>query len=237
MIRISRSCFRLSRRGFTLLEVVLSMGILALLAASVYAIASSSITASRTAMEQQLTLRRLDAFLRLTRGALVNLPGQATVSLEMARGIGGDPEPRLTLGNVQGVFGLPSLGGGSLVLAAKPRADGTRTITMLRIPARATERELAAALAAPGIPLLPRVRKPRWSFFADDNWKEEWPAGSPRPSLIRLLLEIDGLPDPVEAIFYIPPVAAPPATAAPAGAAPSPSPSPSPGPSPTPAPK
>lgn len=222
------------RRGFTLLEVVLSMGILALLAASVYAIASSSITASRTAMEQQLTLRRLDAFLRLTRGALLNLPGQATVSLEMARGRGGDPEPRLTLGNVQGVFGLPSLGGGSLVLAAKPRADGTRTITMLRIPARATDRELEAALAAPGIPLLPKVRKPRWSFFADDNWKEEWPPGSPRPGMVRLQFEIDGMPDPVEAIFYVPPVSAPPATASPAGAAPSPTPSPSPGPSPTP---
>lgn len=221
------------QRGFTLLEVVLSMGILALLAASVYAIASSSITASRTAMEQQLTLRRLDAFLRLTRGALLNLPGQATVSLEMARGRGGDPEPRLTLGNVQGVFGLPSLGGGSLVLAAKPRADGTRTITMLRVPARATDRELEAALAAPGIPLLPKVRKPRWSFFADDNWKEEWPAGSPRPGMVRLQFEIDGMPDPVEAIFYIPPVSAPPAAAAPAGAAPSPTPSPSPGPSPS----
>jgi len=225
------------RRGFTLLEVVLSMGILALLAASVYAIASSSITASRTAMEQQLTLRRLDAFLRLTRDALLNLPGQATVSLEMARGSGGDPEPRLTLGNVQGVFGLPSLGGGSLVLAAKPRADGTRTISLVRIPARATDRELAAALAAPGIPLLPKVRKPRWSFFAGDAWKEEWPAGSPRPSLVRLYLEIDGMPEPVEAIFYVPPVAAPPAPTAPSGASPSPTPSPSPGPSPTPSPK
>jgi prepilin-type N-terminal cleavage/methylation domain-containing protein len=234
MIRISQSGFRRLRGGFTLLEVVLSMGILALLAASVYAIASSSITASRTAMEQQLTLRRLDAFLRLTRGALLNLPGQATVSLEMARGSGGDPEPRLTLGNVQGVFGLPSLGGGSLVLAAKPRADGTRTMTMVRIPARATDRELAAALAAPGIPLLPKVRKPRWSFFADDNWKEEWPAGSPRPSLIRLIFEIDGMPYPVEAIFFVPPVAAPPAAAAPAGAPPSPTPSPGPSPSPGP---
>jgi prepilin-type N-terminal cleavage/methylation domain-containing protein len=222
MTRIFQRGSRLSQRGFTLLEVVLSMGILALLAASVYAIASSSITASRTVMEQQLTLRRLDAFLRITRGALLNLPGQATVSLEMARGSGGDPEPRLTLGNVQGVFGLPSLGGGSLVLAAKPRADGTRTFTMLRIPARATDRELEAALAARGIPLLPKVRKPRWSFFADDNWKEEWPAGSPRPALVRLQLEIDGLPDPVEAIFYVPPVATPPATAAPSPKSPAP---------------
>lgn len=212
--------------GFTLLEVVLSMGILALIAASVYAIANSSITASREAMEQQLILRRLDAFLRVTRGALLNLPAQATVSLEIVRGEGGDPEPRLTLGNVQGLFGLPSLGGGSLVLAARPRADGTRTITMIRIPARASERELATALAAPGIPLLPKVRKPRWSFFDGDSWREEWPPGSPRPTLIRLQFEIDRIPDPVEAIFFLPPLAFP-SSGASASSSPRPTPTPS----------
>lgn len=208
-----------SNRGFTLLEVVLSMGILALLAGSIYAISNSAITASRTAMEQQLTLRRVDAFLRVTRDALLNLPGQATVSVEVVRGIGGDPEPRLTLGNVQGLFGLPSLGGGSLVLAARPRPDGTRTITMLRIPSNASERALATALSAPGTPLLPGVRKPRWSFLSGDSWKEEWPPGSPRPALVRLQFEINGIPDPVEAIFFVPPV-----TALPSGASPSPTP-------------
>ncbi len=217
-----------SRRGFTLLEVLLSMGILALIAGSIYAISNSAITASRTAMEQQLTLRRVDAFLRVTRDALLNLPAQATVSLEVARGIGGDPEPRLTLGNVQGLFGVPSLGGGALVLAARPRADGTRTITMLRIPPKANERELAAALAAPGTPLLPGVRKPRWSFLSGDSWKEEWPVGSPRPALVRLQFGISGIPDPVEAIFFLPPVGPPPSGEA-ASPAPSPVPSPTPG--------
>jgi len=38
-------------RGFTLLEIILSMSILALLSLSVYAIVNSSIGASRTAME------------------------------------------------------------------------------------------------------------------------------------------------------------------------------------------
>lgn len=212
--------------GFTLLEVVLSMGILALLAGSIYAISNSAITASRTTMEQQLTLRRVDAFLRVTRDAWLNLPGQATVSLEVVRGMGGDPEPRLTLGNVQGLFGLPSLGGGSLVLAARPRPDGSRTFTMLRIPAKAGEREIASALSAPGTPLLPGVRKPRWSFLSGDSWKEEWPAGNPRPALVRLQFEINGIPDPVEAIFFVPPVSALPAVASPA---PTLGPSPAPG--------
>lgn len=223
MSSIPKNTSRSRRGGFTLLEVVLSMGILALLAGSIYAISNSAITASRTTMEGQLAVRRVDAFLRVTRDALLNLPAQATVSLEVARGPGGDPEPRLKLGNVQGVFGVPSLGGGSLVLAARPRADGSRTISMLRIPAKAGEKEIATALASPGTPLLPGVRKPRWSFMLGDAWKEEWPAGSPRPSLVKLQFEINGLPDPVEAIFFVPPV-----TELPVEASPSPTPAPSP---------
>jgi len=233
-----RSCHRFRRSlgsawAFTLLEVILSMAIMALLAASVYAITSSSITAARMAMDQQLVLRRLDAFLRVTRNAFLNLPGQGSVSLQLSKGKGRDAEPRLILGKVQGMFGMPSLGGASLMLAAKARADGTRTICMVRIPARLSDRELEAAMNAPGVPLLPKARKPRWSFLAGANgdgtpaWKEEWPPGSPRPLLVRLQLELDEIPDPVEAIFYIPPISAP-QVEPPANDSPSPSPSPSP---------
>jgi len=213
--RTSKRSVDSTLKAFTLLEVILSMAIMALLAASVYAITSSSITAARTAMDQQLVLRRLDAFLRITRNAFLNLPGQGTVSLEIGKGKGGAAEPRLILGKVQGLFGMPSLGGASLMLAAKARSDGTRTICMVRIPSRLSDRELEAAMNAPGVPLLPKVRKPRWSFMAGSNgdgtpaWKEEWPEGSPRPQLVRLQLEIDEIPDPVEAIFYVPPLPAP----------------------------
>ena len=217
-------------RAFTLLEVVLSMGILALLAASVYAIASSSIGASRIAMDQQLILRRVDSFLRVTRDAFLNIPGQGSVYLQIAKAKGGEAEPQLVLGKVQGLFGMPSLGGGSLVLAARPKSDGTRTITLLRIPANANDRQVEASLAAPGVPLLPGVRKPRWSFFQNGEWTDEWPAGSPRPVMVRLHVEIDEIPDPVEAIFYVPPVVTPqtgPQTPPP-GIPPQPSPKPTP---------
>jgi len=204
---------RPSRSAFTLLEVILSMGILALLAASVYAIVSSSISASREAMAQQTTLRRLDSFLRVTRDAFLNLPAQGTISLRIAKTAGGQPEPQLTLGKVQGLFGMTSLGGGTLVLASRPRSDGTRTITMLRIPPNASDREVESAFAAPGTPLLPKARKPVWSFLDNGEWKDELPEGSPRPTLVRLRMEINELPDPVETIFWVPNVTTPPPTA------------------------
>ena len=208
-----------------MLEVVISMGILALLAASVYAIVSSAIGAAQTTMEQQLVMRRLDAFLRVSREAFLNLPATGTLTLEIGRTKTGDTEQRLILSNPQGIFGLPSLAGGSLVLAAKPRSDGTRTMTLLKIPANASEQEREEAMAASGVPLLPKLRKPRWSFkssVANSDWKEELPAGSPRPSLVRLQMQVDELPDSIEAVFYVPPLGSPPT----ATNSPSPSPTP-----------
>jgi prepilin-type N-terminal cleavage/methylation domain-containing protein len=202
------------RTGFTLLEVVISMMILALLAGAVYAVVSASITASQTAMSQQLTLRRLDAFLRVTREAFLNLPAEGTVTLQIGHSQNGSAEQDLVIGKPQQIFGLPSLAGGELVLAARPRPDGTRTITLLKIPANATDRERTEAFAAKGVPLLPHLRKPRWTFKftpQDEDWKEELPAGSAKPILVRLQTEIDDLPNPVEAIFYLPPVVAVPA--------------------------
>ena len=208
-----RSIVRNSRKGFTLLEVVISMGILALLAGSVYAIVSSAIETSRTTMDQQLVMRRLDAFLRVTREAFLNLPATGTITLEIGRTKGGETEQRLILGKPQGIFGLPSMAGGSLVLAARSQSDGTRTMTLLKIPANATDAERGEAMATSGIPLLPKLRKPRWSFKSappNNEWKEELPTGSPRPALVRLQMQVDELPDAIDAIFYLPPLGSPP---------------------------
>jgi prepilin-type N-terminal cleavage/methylation domain-containing protein len=206
--------------GFTLLEVVLSMGIVALLAASVYAIVSSTLGASRAAVEMQFGTRRLDAFRTTVRDTLLNLPAQGSVALEIGMGQTGDPESRLLLDRVQGVFGMPSLAGGTAVLAAKARSDGTRTITLYRIPARANAQDRENIMRSRGVPLLPGVIKPRWTFYQNGAWHEEYPPGSPRPLLVRLEGELKGQPDPFDAVFYVPPVTA--ASASPSPTPPSP---------------
>ena len=201
-------------RGFTLLEVIISMVILAILSTAVYAIVSAALNASQTTMAQQLTLRRLDAFERVTREAFLNLPAEGEVTLEIGHSSGGSAEQDLVISKPQEIFGLPSLAGGSLVLAARAKSDGTRTMTLLTIPANATDRERTQAFLAPGTPLLPHLRKPRWSFKTtpqDEEWKEELPVGSAKPILIRFQTEIDELPHPVESIFYLPAIAAAPA--------------------------
>jgi prepilin-type N-terminal cleavage/methylation domain-containing protein len=197
---------RQSLHGFTLVEVVLAMGILALLATAVYAVTSSAIGASRAAMEQQLVLRRADAFLSVIRDALVNLPAEGSVFLEIGKSASGSPEQRFVLSKARNLFGLPSLGGGSLVLAARPMADGSRVLTLLRLPPGLMEDQRDKALSARGVPLLPGAISPQWSFFSGGEWKEEWPTGSPRPQLVRLKVQLREVPDPIETLFYLPPL-------------------------------
>jgi len=206
-------------RAFTLVEVVLAMGILALLATAVYAVTSSAIGASRAAMEQQLVLRRADAFLSVVRDALLNLPAEGSVSLEIGKSASGSAEQRLVLSKARNLFGVPSLGGGSLLIAARPMADGSRVLTLLRIPPGLREDQRDKALSARGVPLLPGTISPQWSFFSGGTWREEWPVGSPRPQLVRLKVQLREIPDPIETLFYLPPLGAA------QGAAPQPTPS------------
>jgi prepilin-type N-terminal cleavage/methylation domain-containing protein len=193
--------------AFTLVEVVMAMGILALLATAVYSVTSSAIGASRAAMEQQLVLRRADAFLTVLRDALLNLPAEGSVSLEIGKNESGSTEPRLVLSKARNVFGLPSLAGGSLVIAARPMADGSRMMTMLRLPPGIRDDQREKSLSGRGVPLLPGVISPQWAFFLGGSWREELPPGSPRPQLARLRFQLRDLPDPLEALFYLPPLA------------------------------
>ena len=199
---------RRSSRAFTLVEVVLAMGILALLATAVYAVTSSAIGASRAAMDQQLVLRRADAFITVVRDALLNLPAEGSVSLEIGKSASGSSEQRLVLSKARNLFGLPSLGGGSLVLAARPMADGSRVLTLLRLPPGLRDDQREKALSVRGVPLLPGAISPQWTFFSGGTWREEWPAGSPRPQLIRLKVQLREIPDPIETLFYLPPLGA-----------------------------
>lgn len=213
--------------GFTLIEVVMALALLALLTGGVYAISSAALDASRSTLDEQFAVRRLESFIRVTRSAFQNLPREGEVFLRMGRAPSGAPVPEIVFREAAGLFGIPSLGGGSLVLAARPRADGSRTFAILRVPRDVQGREADRFLeTGPWIPLLPRVEKVRWLFFQGGEWREEWPEGSGRPVSIRLQAEaLDVGGRPIDVQFWVPQLSeAPPAQPA----APSPTPSPAP---------
>lgn len=199
---------KLASGGFTLIEIIITLALLALLTGAVYSISSAALEATRATLNEQVAVRRLEAFLRVTRDAFANLPQQGRAYLRFTRAPSGAPVPEVVFEDTVGVFGVPSLGGGSLVLAARPRADGSRTFAMLRIPRDLQGRELERFMAEGAwIPLLPRVERVKWLFFANGQWREDWPPENGRPQAVRL--QFDDLEMPgssVDTQFWIPPL-------------------------------
>ncbi len=189
----------------------MALMILGLLSGAVYSISSAALEASKSIMTEQSSARRLEAFLRITREAFLNLPADAALFLRISKSSSGAPVPELVFAETSGTFGVPSLGGGSLILAARPRADGSRTFSILRVPgeidASAMERLMAKG---DWISLLPGVNRVAWFFFNGNEWVEEWPQGAGRPQLVRLQFSYDPMgATPIEVQFWIPPLAPP----------------------------
>jgi len=219
---------RRRRGGFTLFEVILALMILAMLTGAVYSITSAATEASKATMEEQGSVRRVEAFLKVTRDAFLNLPRDGSVQLRFSKSATGAPVPEVIFEGAAGMFGIPSLGGGSLILAARPRADGSRTMSLLRVPQNLQGTELDRLKAGNSwIPLLPRLEKVKWMFFANGEWKEEWLTENGRPLAARLEMEVlDMGGSKIDVQFWVPPLAAEAAR----GQTPEPSPSPSPSP-------
>ena len=209
--RIPHSAFQIAPRprgAFTLFEVILSLLILALLTGAVYSITSAATETSKATMEEQVSVRRMEAFLKVTRDAFLNLPREGKVQLRFSKSASGAPVPEIIFEEAAGLFGIPSLGGGSLILAARPRADGSRTMALLRVPKDLQGTELENLKSGNSwITLLPRVEKVKWSFFSNGEWKEEWLPENGRPLTARLQLEyLDMAGSKIDSQFWIPPI-------------------------------
>jgi prepilin-type N-terminal cleavage/methylation domain-containing protein len=191
------------RSGFTIFEIILAMAVLALIAGAIYAISMAAMEATQETLKEELTIRRLDGFLRITRNAFLNLPAHGAIYLDSSN----NDIPDLYFENASNLFGLPSLGGGTLVLSARARPDGTRTLAILRLPKniQGSDRDRFYQ-EGHWTNLLPQVVKPHWSFFRNGDWVDEWPQGAGRPQLVRLEMTLRAIPYPIVAIFYLPPI-------------------------------
>ena len=192
----------------------MALMILGLLSGAVYSISFAALEASKSVMREQSSARRLEAFLRITREAFLNLPAEGSISLRIAQSSGGAPVPELVFKETSGAFGVASLGGGSLLLAARPRADGSRAFSILRVPHEIDSSEIERLVAkGPWVSLLPGASKVKWLFFNGNEWQEDWAEGGGRPQLVRLQFSYDPMAGiPIDVQFWIPPLTPPQAT-------------------------
>ena len=191
----------------------MAMMILGLLAGAVYSLSSAALETSKAVKAEHQAAVRLDSFLRIMRETFVNLPPDAAVSLNMEESGGGAPVPELVFERSPGAFGLPSMGTGALVLAARPLSDGTREFAlMLRPEQNASFQTRGGDSDGMWVPLFAGVENVVWKFKrGEDEWVEEWSRGAGRPRMVRVSFDYAGPPGrPVDAQFWVPDVEPPP---------------------------
>jgi len=195
-------------RAFTLIEVILALGIFSLLAGALFFSVQAVTTASAVLGHEQMRSRKVDAFLNWCRRGFRNLGPRSEIILRTRETGAAGLAVEIIIRRAPGAFSLGEFDavGGDLILAAIPDGRGGATVSVARFPGTWTLQESAEKLqAADWLPLLEGVRLLRWSFWnsLEEIFQEEWPEGRPLPELLRLEMTLDS-GEEIEAVFRPP---------------------------------
>ncbi len=190
------------RGGFTLLEIVLAMALLALLVGGAFGVTAAVLQMLddvREAEEQDLTRQRFVAFCR---SQLEALPASAWVAIEP--GLRGEGD--LVLGELER-DAFPGAGGVPLDRMVLRVREGRLELNWLTPEAAlAWERGNRLGDDALVVPLLDDVKAASWRVYdaGAREWRESWSRQNPRPGLVEFRLHLDGERSARRYVFWIP---------------------------------
>ncbi len=216
-------------RGFTLLELVIAMTILALLSGMVFSIVRGSM---KTAFDMQMIQKENDQvsrFIALCRQTFQRLPSTAIITIKTTQA--GDPVMQeLTISGAPETFAFGStpMSYKDTILGLRPDVTATENsethaaifyVGLSRedlIPKDAgngasVSRSSGEGVAAPDdqgrywMPLMPDVASLTWRAYKEDEdtWEDEW--DSPTfPPLIEMNLMLQGHTQPTRMVFALP---------------------------------
>lgn len=199
---------RPKKQGFTLVEVILALGIFAVLAGAIFTAVQAVSNASAVLGVEQMRARKTDALLSWMRKGFRGLPARSEVILRTRDAGAGGRAVELVIRRAPGAFGLGEFDavGADLVLGALPDGRGGATLHVARFPGAWTMEELSRNLRQEDwVPLFEGIRTLRWTFWSpeEERFLEEWPEGRGRPVLIRLQMTLES-GEEVEAVFRPP---------------------------------
>ncbi len=200
--------------GFTLLEIVIAMGLLTIIIGMVFGIARTSLALGNTIVETQNEEMAHQAFFDLLSRQFSGLPGNALLDLKV-EGSGSHYLSELTLQNVPMSF---TWGGQELIAKAVQLSTVRRRSGFLDIVLSYYEEEIlddpeatfgAAANVQPfaEIVLLEDVAYFEWRALDGRTleWLFDWDARNRIPLQMELLMKIGAQGEEIRQVFWLPP--------------------------------
>ncbi|MBI4024411.1 MAG: prepilin-type N-terminal cleavage/methylation domain-containing protein [Verrucomicrobia bacterium] len=209
--RITGRVFRPHPGGFTLLEVMLAVALLALLAGGLFAIVSGTMASAAELHQRQNRQQQVEGLVALCQRTFRTLPSSASLQGGV-REESGVYLPEVILRQAPAAFswGDPSVALPTAVLRARPQVGGLFGLGLLREhDSSGVESSSESERPVRWLMLLSDIRKLEWRFYDSRTatWMEEWNDHALRPSLVELTLTLAGELSPVRFIFWLPPLA------------------------------
>lgn len=226
----SRHLVQRLRRGFTLLELIMGLSLLALFTVMVASVMQASLRTTMWAREAQVETDQLNRFILLCRQTFQNLPSTAILTLKITE-TGTPIQQELTISGMPEAFafGPNPMSYKDSILGLRPDLEATQAsetgeqlyvIGLSRedlIPNDPTQANKIASttgegLAAPDdqgrfwMPLISQVTSLSWRFMDrndDTLWQEEWDS-TDLPPLVEMNLGLRGRTLPLRTVFALP---------------------------------
>jgi prepilin-type N-terminal cleavage/methylation domain-containing protein len=193
-------------RGFTLLEVMVAVGVIGLIVVSMYRLVESQLTALRVSRESQIRASQMEGLTAYVRSVLAALPLRQN---EVLRGI--SHQFGMAPADEMQWIARPGL---SLLSAAAPEEDFMVTLTVQPAAGNSRQQDLGIRrrqLSQPEttyewIVLLPNVVGLQFAYFhpALGTWLERWEDGTARPALVRMRVWRELGQEPFEVVLPVP---------------------------------
>jgi len=203
-------CSKAKRPGFTLLEVMLAVFVLALVSISIYRFVETTLTAVRVSAATERERALVTAFAAYLRKQMLTLPSAR------AGAITGEPH---LFNNVASDELCWVSGPGSGLLTRHATGEWTVTLTTKQLDKGEYElglrrQDVMRKKDATWLPLFRGVRgfEVRYYDASRKEWMEKWTDPQSRPALIRVKLWRDPSPEAYEIVLPIPAMARPSST-------------------------
>ena len=217
-IKTARS-LRKVNRGFTLLELIVAIGLIGVVLTGVYKVASKSIELSDNVLIRQHENMHMHSFMGLLKRNIEDIPGNAQINMEPAQGQSGIARSEIALVDYPLAFSWAGVSAGSkivfIVTGPDKSLQGASQIEIRYLNQEEAEvyeeRQSLSDDLGMGIVLMNGLKNVTWNFYDQrnkewvDNWSvEEYP--NQRPSMVYMEISFLDDSEPIQSYYWIPTV-------------------------------